>query len=416
MTEATRQTGAAHRGCGRVLAPLALAVLCVLGAAAVFLYERRAEHPITRAAEATAPATTGTAASKSTTGPLAQAPKPAITTALAGTAATSSAAAGSQAESGSVSRSITGSAPGPAAAAASGKAPSVDVVRVDRSGNLVMAGRADPGEKLTISNGRQTLGTVMTDEDGQWVFLPEAPLAPGAHQLVVAESGAAATGSNADTGTDQDTGHETKVLVGLPGKGAAAIVTAQGSKLESGPLVVLSQGNAPPRLLTPPAGSNPGPVGLDVVQYDDQGRIRFTGHAKAGSEVRLYVDNKPVGEAKANAEGQWTLTPQSNLAPGVHSLRTDEIAPDGRVMARSQVPFARATLADALKAGDAIVQPGDCLWTIARQTYGHGVEYTAIFDDNRSEIRNPNLIYPGQVFEMPSAQEAAHAPSPASLR
>ena len=402
MTEATRQTGAANRGGGRVLTPLALVVLCLLGAAAVYLYEQSAMHPIAGEAEAPAHATGGATVSQAATPPLAKALQPATSapSASAGPtvspAATAALAPTALAPTGAVS----------AAASAAAEAPSVDVVRVDRSGNLVMAGRAKPGEKLTVRNGQETLGTITTDDNGQWVFLPEAPLAPGAHQLVVAESGA--------SGTHPE--HEARVLLGLPGKGAAATVSAQGSKLESGPLVVLSQGNAPPRLLTPPAGSSPGPVGLDIVQYDDQGRIRFTGHAKPGSEVRLYVDNKPVGEAKANPVGQWTLTPKADLAPGVHSLRTDDIAPSGRVMARSEVPFARATLADALKAGQAIVQPGDCLWTIARQTYGHGIEYTAIFDANRSQIRNPNLIYPGQIFDMPSAQEAADAPSPATLR
>jgi hypothetical protein len=57
-----------------------------------------------------------------------------------------------------------------------------------------------------------------------------------------------------------------------------------------------------------------------------------------------------------------------------------------------------------------VVQPGDCLWTIARHSYGRGIEYTAIFEENHDQIRDPRRIYPGQAFHMPTADEAAHAP------
>ena len=45
---------------------------------------------------------------------------------------------------------------------------------------------------------------------------------------------------------------------------------------------------------------------------------------------------------------------------------------------------------------------GDCLWKIAKRFYGNGAKYTIIFNANRDKIRNPNLIYPGQVLTIPS--------------
>ena len=48
------------------------------------------------------------------------------------------------------------------------------------------------------------------------------------------------------------------------------------------------------------------------------------------------------------------------------------------------------------------VKRGDCLWNIAKRFYGNGAKYTTIYNDNRSKIRNPNLIYPGQVLWIPS--------------
>ncbi len=369
MTEATQNAPAPPGRQGRNLGALALAALCVVGAGGLYLYETHGQlvpQPAIPTATATSPKITAPAQ-----------------TAPAQTAAVTPAPA---------------SAP---AGTANAAAPSVDVVRVDKNGSLVMAGRAAPGETLTIQNGDSTLGTVTAGDDGQWVFLPDATLPSGVHQLSV-------SGSAARAG---DAAGKTTVLLSLPGSAATGTSGGQAA----GPMVVLSQGNAPPRLLEGPAGHS-GPVGLDIVQYDEQGRIRFTGHAAPGRSVRLYVNNKAIGDAVADAHGTWSLTPAQDLKPGLYSLRTDELAPSGKVVARSEVPFARASLAQSVASGQDVVQPGDCLWTIARHSYGHGIQYTAIFVKNTDQIRDPDRIYPGQVFRMPTSDEATHAPDVSTIK
>jgi hypothetical protein len=57
----------------------------------------------------------------------------------------------------------------------------------------------------------------------------------------------------------------------------------------------------------------------------------------------------------------------------------------------------------------AIVGRGDSLWRISRRMYGGGLRYTVIYTANREQIRNPDLIYPGQVFVLPGG--AGEAPS-----
>ncbi len=48
------------------------------------------------------------------------------------------------------------------------------------------------------------------------------------------------------------------------------------------------------------------------------------------------------------------------------------------------------------------VKSGDCLWNIAKKFYGNGSDYTKIYNANKGTIgKNPNLIYPGQVFVIP---------------
>ncbi|TXM93967.1 LysM peptidoglycan-binding domain-containing protein, partial [Methylobacterium sp. WL116] len=52
---------------------------------------------------------------------------------------------------------------------------------------------------------------------------------------------------------------------------------------------------------------------------------------------------------------------------------------------------------------------GDSLWQISRRTYGAGDRYTVIYDANQEQIRNPDLIYPGQIFVLPGDGKDAKA-------
>ena len=51
------------------------------------------------------------------------------------------------------------------------------------------------------------------------------------------------------------------------------------------------------------------------------------------------------------------------------------------------------------------VQPGFTLWGIASQQFGEGVMYVQVFEANKDRIRDPDLIYPGQVFVIPAGSD-----------
>jgi nucleoid-associated protein YgaU len=165
----------------------------------------------------------------------------------------------------------------------------------------------------------------------------------------------------------------------------------------------------PARPVTPPAipqGRPPGGISVDAVDYGASGDVSFAGRANPGDSVRLYLDGQHLGDTRADAEGRWVLAPEAPIEPGrTQALRADQVAPDGRVTARVEVPFQRAeTPPEGLREGSVIVQPGQSLWRIARETYGRGIRYTVIYEANRAQIRNPDLIYPGQIFVLPGAE------------
>ncbi|MEL7012016.1 MAG: peptidoglycan-binding protein [Pseudomonadota bacterium] len=148
-------------------------------------------------------------------------------------------------------------------------------------------------------------------------------------------------------------------------------------------------------------------VALDTITYSETGDVELTGRAVGDGFVRVYVDNAPVITSPIEEGGQWRSS-LPTLDSGIYTLRIDEVAADGTVLSRVETPFQREdtqVLADALEPGRTVqaitVQPGFTLWGISRERYGDGFAYVRIFEANRDLIRDPDLIYPGQVFSLP---------------
>jgi nucleoid-associated protein YgaU len=56
------------------------------------------------------------------------------------------------------------------------------------------------------------------------------------------------------------------------------------------------------------------------------------------------------------------------------------------------------------------VQRGFTLWGIAEANFGNGILYVQIFQENSADIRDPDLIYPGQIFALPDLPRTSSAP------
>jgi nucleoid-associated protein YgaU len=122
--------------------------------------------------------------------------------------------------------------------------------------------------------------------------------------------------------------------------------------------------------------------------------------------VQIYLDNKLIGHArtgkdKGDGKGIWKINPDEPVKPGLYSLRADQISTDGKVIKRVAFPFSRADpTGEITDINKIVVQPGNSLWRLARSSYGKGNHYTIIFEANKDQIKDPNLIYPGQVFKL----------------
>ncbi len=202
-------------------------------------------------------------------------------------------------------------------------------------------------------------------------------------------------------------------------------------------------------MLDAKAPASPPKLAIRSVELENGSGLFASGTAPPGTDVRVYLNNSRVADVIAAAAGAWTVEVRKGLTAGRYAVRADSLKPNQNVEARVEVPFevpatkkdkpspARAEpregsaasqpaqVADARLQGesstpeasaagmpsksDAVVDEvqtemvtrGDNLWHISRQRLGHGTRYTEIYAANVTQIRDPKLVYPGQVFVLP---------------
>ena len=302
--------------------------------------------------------------------------------------------------------------------------PAFDIARIEPTGEAVIAGRASPGATVQLLRNGEIHDRAVADQSGQFVMVPPR-LPSGTYDLTL----------RLETPDGKQAVSKQSVAVVLEpvptDRPVVALITPDK------PTVVLSQPTAPKPMT--------GTVVVEAVETEPGGKLHVSGQARPGAAVRLYLNDSFVASVTAGADGRFAVTINEGVAPGSYRVRLDEVGSNsGAVRARAEVPFnvpatvtgslpaqARAsnrsdvaTVAKQplLEAAGATVLPdgvspstvvvpkiatttvcrGDSLWRLSRDTYGAGTRYAVIYKANREQIRNPNLIYPGQIFVLPT--------------
>ena len=272
--------------------------------------------------------------------------------------------------------------------------PGFDVVRISQHGSGVIAGFALPNSLVEFYVNDKQVDSVRSDKNGDWVMILEQPLEPGSAELsLVAISPQGERYASSDV-----------VIISVPER---QVLTA-GEEETNGVMAVLTprDGAGPSRILQLPGSELVGEIGdslnLDSLDYDEDGGALISGRAIPRAQIALYLDNEFFGSVKADDEGRWTIAPNKTVTDGAHTLRIDQILGDGDVELRIEQPFETGFPIDiSQRSGRVMVQSGNSLWHIARRIYGSGIRFTLIFQENAEHIANPDLIYPGQLFDLP---------------
>jgi len=278
--------------------------------------------------------------------------------------------------------------------------PAFDVARIEPSGDAVIAGRAAPGASVELLRNGEPHDRVVADASGQFAMVP--PRLPAGDSELTLRS---------------------RLPDGRLATSKESVVVALQADHKERPVVALMTPDKPSVVLSKPAASTPGstPPGgavvVDTVETEPGGKLFVSGRSAPRAAVRLYLNDNYQASTTAAANGRFAFTTvNEGIRPGSgYRVRLDEVDPgSGAIRSRAEVPFEAASLANspAASAGSpaavttpkgstAVVSRGDSLWRISRAAYGDGSRYTVIYDANHGQIRNPDRIYPGQVFVLP---------------
>ena len=270
---------------------------------------------------------------------------------------------------------------------------SVDVFRVDEFGNIISAGKVSKEAKIEIlADNKKIIGADKTEADGSFVIFGKVQ-STGLVQTVKIR------GKIEDEGEEKIVDSADLFFV-LPQ--VEKNNEKEENKIEKKPLIVRDDGNDL-KILAPIQVSSVDSITLDTISYTQDSSTELAGRARLDNTIRIYLNNKLEGEVKVNESGAWKTT-LSDIQAGVYTLRLDELNDNGTVEGRLELPFKKEdeALIQAMGEGSITVQPGNSLWRIARKYYGKGIQYVEIFERNSHLIKDPDLIYPGQVFSLPN--------------
>ncbi|MFZ9199188.1 MAG: LysM peptidoglycan-binding domain-containing protein [Paracoccaceae bacterium] len=337
--------------------------------------------------------------------------------------------------------------------------PRLDVVRVDEGGMATIAGTASPGAMISLRLDGAELSQIAADASGQFATLltlppsevprllslvqigPDGTETPGPDNLALAPVKAA--GSTAETSTEPAglvvspegvsvvaSGNASDapalpISIDTIAYGAAGEVNLSGKSGPGAKLRIYLDETPVVEAVADGAGSwtavladvSAGPHVLRVDEIDATGAVvtrfetPFTREVPAQAVAEAQAETEVATETTTEAATETTATATTEAPAAAETRSPTETAAGTEKVAAAEAQSpqvaaasdgtAEAAAAQAPAPITITVQPGLTLWAIARETYGDGVLYVQVFEANRDKIKDPDLIYPGQVFTVP---------------
>ncbi len=281
----------------------------------------------------------------------AEAPKPAATSAQAEAAKPQQQVEAAIPPEGPVAQPAVALAPAP---------PQFDTVRVEPSGDAVVAGHGQPNDQIALLANGRAIANIDADGAGNFVIIP-TPFAPGNYELTLEA---------------QRPGQPLRlsrqvVTVSVPAKGQKNLVVAVAEPGK--PSAVLADTAAPPEAkpANVPAAAvaaQAPSVSFKTTEVDRDGFYATGAAAPPGEHLRIYLNGAPLADVTAANDGHWSLTVKKGLAPGQYVARADALDATQKVVARAEVSFDVPLLVTAAEPRPAAPPPAAASATVrARQ-------------------------------------------------
>ena len=275
----------------------------------------------------------------------------------------------------------------------------LEVIRVRPDGSLVIAGKGLPNSKVEIISGSIVIATTTSDKIGEFVAVPEKQLKSGEHLLAfrqITKNGNITIANEAVainvTGGTNDI--PIVAIIDSEGKLGARVIQAPGlieSKIENN----VNEEKKSTEKINPT-------ISILAFTYDAKvGQLILSGTAYGGIQINAGFSGKETSSTKI-LNNKWSLTIPGKLISGKQKVSAVLLGKDGKILSKNSVNISGKSIQNANGKTFIIVQKGDALWNIAFNRLGLGQRYIDIVDLNKEIITNPDLIYPKQLFVIPS--------------
>ena len=251
-------------------------------------------------------------------------------------------------------------------------------------GKVFIAGTGEPGSVVSLYLDNKILGSTEISENG--AFLYEGNHVIGAGKYNVRADMLKRDGGEVIARAEVKLVHEPE---------PAVQVAAAEPDPEPGPQVEAADTSQP---------EEPVDVqeeGADTASEAEQVEVAATVEVVKTPEATETVATNQTSEASGTSES-------TDAAEATEPSEPAESTKSAVATESAEATEAAETETAEIRTGTAvIIRRGDSLWRVARRNYGAGIRYTTIFEANRDQIRDPNLIYPGQVFKVPDDDSAS---------
>ena len=250
-----------------------------------------------------------------------------------------------------------------------------DIVRLDKKGDVIIAGKTIPNIKVDILDGNEILASVFSDSNGDWVWISDNPLPEGIKRFNLKHF----------DGKREFFSHQNVIILREKNKYLSSKIL-KFSKSSSLEII-----NNNKKILG---------LSLDIAEYLDADSLMLTGRTKPNSKVKLFFSDNFIKDSTSDNRGVWKMELKNFDLTNNNLTITTEIEGQ-KIKLKTQI-FGNKIEPNFIFEKEVVVKNGNSLWRIARKTLGGGIYYSEIYKNNMKEIVNPDLIFPGQVFNIPN--------------
>ncbi len=275
----------------------------------------------------------------------------------------------------------------------------LEVVRVRPDGSLVIAGKGLPDSTIEVISNSEVIAVTNSDKVGDFVAVPQKQLKSGEYFLSFRQT----------TGNNKVVIANKSVAINVTGKKddlpIVAIVDGQGklgAKVIQAPgLGKKEETNKDDKISAKNLEKEPQIKILAITHDSKSGQLVLSGIAYNGVQVNAGFTGKETSSTKI-INNEWTLSIPGKLIAGKQKVFAVLLGKNGKVLSENSIIINGKSIENANGKTLIIVQKGDALWNIAYQRLGLGNRYIDIVELNKDKIKNPDLIYPKQLFIMPN--------------